>query len=296
MKIVRKLVKIFFVTLFKLGLVFRVIILPDHYYSPIANLRDLRKNKIWQKKSKLIGMKINLNKQIKNLKKIAIYKSDYETSDLHRQAIKNNAGLGFGEIEAQALEGFIKYYRPDKIIEIGSGVSTYIMINSGAKNITCIEPHPSKFILQNKKIKLIKEKLQNCNFKVFNQLKKGDLIFIDSSHALKLGGELTEIYLEIIPRLKPGVFIHIHDIAFPYQYLPNADRAMFQWLETQFLQALLVNNSKIEILFCLSHLHYEKSIELKKIFPKYRPLEHKNGLSTFNNVSHFPSSIYLITK
>ena len=296
-KKIKKLAKIIFLGLFKFGLKFKVIILPDYYYIPVSNILDLNKDKSWQKKSDLNGIKIDLENQIKNIKKIVLpFRDEYKNGEIYNEALKLNSGPGYGVIEAQALHGVIRYYSPKKIVEIGSGVSTHCMLSAGAKNITCIEPYPSNFIKKNTKIKLIKKKLQHCDIKIFEDLSAGDFLFVDSTHTLKIGSDVSKIYLEIIPKLKPGVIIHIHDVYFPYNYTRNINNTMFQWLETQMLQALLIDNSKIEILFCMSHLHYEFSNVLKEIFPMYEPQSDTDGIATNSDKGFFPSSIYLITK
>ena len=296
-KKIKNLGKIILLKLFKFGLKFKLIILPDHYFIPVSNILDLNKDKSWQKKSNLDGIKIDLKNQLENIKKIILpFQEEYKNGKIYNEAIKLNAGPGYGVIEAQALHGVIRYYSPKKIIEIGSGVSTYCMLSAGAKNITCIEPYPSNFLKTNTKIKLIKKRLQDTDIKIFEDLSAGDFLFIDSTHTLKIGSDVSKIYLEIIPKLKPGVIIHIHDIFFPYNYSRDINNTMFQWLETQMLQALLINNSKIEILFCMSHLHYEFSNVLKEIFPMYEPQSDTDGIVTNSDKGFFPSSIYLIIK
>ena len=296
-KKIKKLSKIILLGLFKFGLKFKVIILPDYYYTPVSNILDLNKDKSWQKKSDLNGIKIDLENQIKNIKKIVLpFRDEYKNGEIYNEALKLNSGPGYGLIEAQALHGVIKYYSPKKIVEIGSGVSTHCMLSAGAKNITCIEPYPSNFIKKNTKIKLIKKKLQHCDIKIFEDLSAGDFLFVDSTHTLKIGSDVSKIYLEIIPILKPGVIIHIHDIFFPYNYSRDINNTMFQWLETQMLQALLIDNSKIEILFCMSHLHYKFSNVLKEIFPMYKPQSDVDGIAINSDKDFFPSSIYLIIK
>jgi len=297
MKKIKQLVKIAFLMLFKLGLRFRLIILPDYYYVPISNILDLNKDKSWRKKSNLDGIKIDLKNQLDNIKKIVLpFQEEYKNGKIYNEAVKLNAGPGYGVIEAQALHGVIRHYSPKKIIEIGSGVSTHCMLEAGAKNITCIEPYTSNFLKTNTNIKLIKKKVQDAGIKIFEDLSVGDFLFIDSTHTLKIGSDVSQIYLEIIPKLKPGVIIHIHDIYFPYNYSREANNTMYQWLETQMLQALLIKNQKIEILFCMSHLHYEFSNDLKEIFPMYEPQKDIDGISKIRDKGFFPSSIYLITK
>ena len=296
-RFLKNIIKRLLLKIFKLGLKFKVVILPDHYYIPISNIRNLKKNKNWQKKSTLNGIDINLNDQLENIRKIVLpFKEEYKNGKCYFDAVKQNTGPGFGVIEAQALYGTIRHFSPRKIIEIGSGTSTFIMLNAGAKNITCIEPYPSDFLFKNKSVNLLKTKLENCDPKLFLDLKEGDFLFIDSSHTLKIGSDVSQIYLEILPILNPGVIIHIHDIFFPYNYQRDADNTMFQWMETQLLQALMTNNSKFEILFCMSHLHYEFQKELNSIFPMYSPQEDINGIAKNIYKGHFPSSIYLVTK
>ena len=159
---IKNLSKIILFRIFKFGLRFKVIILPDHYYIPVSNILDLDKDKSWQKKSNLDGIKIDLKNQLENIKKIILpFQEEYKNGKIYNEAIKLNAGPGYGVIEAQALHGIIRYYSPKKIIEIGSGVSTYCMLSAGANNITCIEPYPSNFLKTNTSIKLIKKRLQN---------------------------------------------------------------------------------------------------------------------------------------
>jgi len=306
MKFLRSLIKSFNISVlsvFRLGLKYNIIILPVSYYIPIANILDLRKDKLWRKKTPLSGIIFNTKEQIRNLKKIMLpFINEYKDGKFYENALKEKKGLGYGAIEAQALYGVIRAFKPKKIIEIGSGVSTHCMIVAGAKDITCIEPFPSNFITNlnnaNKKIKLIKKKVQKINTAFFKTLSKNDMLFIDSSHTLKIDSDITKIYLEILPVLKKGVIIQIHDIFFPYNFQRDADNSPLQWMETQLLQAFLINNKNIEIIFSMSYLHYEASSELKKVFPIYNPQKDINGIaSSMLNVpkkdGYFPSSIYL---
>ena len=116
-KKIKKLSKIILLGLFKFGLKFKVIILPDYYYIPVSNILDLNKDKSWQKKSDLNGIKIDLENQIKNIKKIILpFQEEYKNGKIYNEAIKLNAGPGYGVIEAQALHGVIRYYLPKKIV------------------------------------------------------------------------------------------------------------------------------------------------------------------------------------
>ena len=107
------------------------------------------------------------------------------------------------------------------------------------------------------------------------------------------------LILEVLPRLKKGVFIHVHDIYFPYDYQRDVMTNFLQWQETSLLRAFLTHNARVRILFSLSMLHYGKTEHLKLLFSEYNPQTNDFGFNAdkqkaFENLEkHFPSSIYL---
>jgi hypothetical protein len=100
----------------------------------------------------------------------------------------------------------------------------------------------------------------------------------------------------VLPRLKPGVHVHIHDIYFPYLYQRDLLHSLFQWEETLLLAALLTNNERLALTTCLSQLHYDDPEGLKAIFPEYRRAPDTDGLADGSPDFHFPASIYLQTR
>ncbi len=143
----------------------------------------------------------------------------------------------------------------------------------------------------------MKDRVQSIPVSKFEELTSGDLLFIDSSHTVRPGGDVNYLILEVLPRLSKGVFVHFHDIFLPYDYPRNVLNSYFQWMETSLLRAFLINNHKVRILFCLSHLHYDRQDSLKDVFPDYNPAPDENGLEiddkTDPDKQHFPASIYL---
>ena len=129
---------------------------------------------------------------------------------------------------------------------------------------------------------------------LFEQLESGDLLFIDSSHAVKTGSELPFLYLEVIPQLKPGVIVQIHDVFLPYLYQRNVLTHYLSSQETTLLLALLKGNARLSVLCCLSALHYDFASELAGTLTDYRPqAQVGEGLSEYEPRGHFPSSIWL---
>lgn len=111
--------------------------------------------------------------------------------------------------------------RPKRIIEIGAGYSTFIAIHSTSATVTCIEPYPSTFLnklLQSQpRATLIQKPVQEVSLSAFAGLEPNDILFIDSTHVLFPGSDLVQIFLHILPQIKPGVLIHFHDVSFPYE-------------------------------------------------------------------------------
>ena len=299
--------------LYKLGNRFGVHIMPAHYYVAAADITELERTRdLWQRKSDLPGLTIDLDDQLSALRTVCLaFRDEYAGNTAYHEAVAASYGPGYGYVEAQALHGVIRHYRPSQIIEVGSGVSTHCMHaalelnrrDGGAETtLTCVEPYPSKRLLQTPGIVLLRKPVQAVAVDVFRELDAGDFLFIDSSHTVKPGSDVNFLLLEVLPVLKPGVIIHIHDINFPYDYQRNVLKTFMQWSETSLLRAYLAHNDRMAILFCLSHLHYERRQQLQEVFPDYDPAPDDNGLNIetvrpFEQPrSHFPSSIYLETR
>jgi hypothetical protein len=120
-------------------------------------------------------------------------------------------------------------------------------------------------------------------------------LFVDSTHTVKPGSEVNKIILEILPRLQKNVWVHFHDIYFPYDYKRNIlSGDLFFWLESTMLHAFLINNPGYKIMASLSMLHYSLPGGLKKLIPKYDPEINDNGLKKQpGEGTHFPSALYL---
>lgn len=295
--------------IYRIACRFGLIVMPSHYYCPAPNVVELENTSSWLERSSMSGVDINMDEQCSLLEKLCLpFQGEYKGNSNYHYGVKNHFGPGFGYIEAQALHSVVRYYKPKRIIEVGSGVSTYCSYRAMEMNksengrecsLTCIEPYPSESLLGFHGIRLIDSKVQDVDLDVFKELEENDMLFIDSSHTVKAGSDVNTIVLEILPVLKPGVIVHFHDIFFPYTYNRNALKTFFHWNESSLLQAYLVNNKSMSILFCMSLLHYDKQEEMKRVFPEYMPQSDYHGLcpderKPFQPIAgHFPSSLYL---
>ena len=164
-------------------------------------------------------------------------------------------------------------------------------------HVTCIEPYPKTAFRNIEGITHIEQMCQAVPESVFAQLGPGDLLFIDSSHAVKIGSDVISICLDILPKLRSGIYIHIHDIYLPYLYAPDALDDYFGWQETALVLALLTNNERMSALACLAALCHDHPSELAGILTDFRPRPLIDGI--FANTDpdgHYPSSLWLKTR
>lgn len=177
----------------------------------------------------------------------------------------------------------IRHFKPRRIIEIGSGTSTGVSAMTIQKNhqetgieasLIAIEQHPEQQLIDGFPglSELRQIPVQDVPLAEFERLGENDILFIDSSHMLKTGSDVQYEFLEIIPRLRKGVVVHVHDIFFPYDY-PRffpMEWSMF-WNEAYLLQAFLAFNPAFEVLWSSSYLHHYHPSALQQAFSRHDP-------------------------
>lgn len=248
----------------------------DHYYEPQFNLsqlkRDLYKNRSFP------GFDFNMKKQLKNISNL-IYKNELLELNLEKKSpnynfnIKNNF---FENGDAEIYYQLIRHLKPKNILEIGSGHSTLIALEAIKKNksvakietkITCVEPYENKW-LDHLNIKILRKKIENLDESYYLALEKNDILFIDSSHVIRPQGDVLKIFFEIVPKLKKGTIVHVHDIFTPKDYPKKwlIEQNKF-WNEQYLVEALMMNKDKYEIYLMLNYLKNNAYEQLRKICP-----------------------------
>lgn len=250
---------------------------PVHFYQPIPDTRSLPQ-KLWDRPGELVGIEMNDSVQLDLLRnRFPKFRSEYEhfsissTGESGRFHLNNGLFDGTDALVAYCM---IRYFQPRLIIEVGSGFSSLISGEAAAKNnssaLVCIEPFPQEFLRQGFPglHSLIEKKVEDIDLEFFSQLDSGDVLFIDSSHTVKIGGDVNYLFLEVLPRLKPGVIVHVHDIFFPFEYPRDwvMDELRF-WNEQYLLQAFLSFNSEFEVLMGNSYLAHYHMEDFKATFP-----------------------------
>lgn len=255
-------------------------IIPNHFYYPVPDTRTL-KDELWQKNTELVGININEKFQIDLLSQFSIrFKKEYDEFPVERTPIPYQYYLknpSFNPVDGKIYYSMIRNFKPKKIVEVGAGFSTFLAAQAILKNkeengteckLYAIEPFPNDTLKAGFPglTKLISKKVQDVPLSFFLNLDADDILFIDSSHVITIGSDVTYEFLEIIPRLNKGVIIHFHDIFLPAEFLKEEVlKEHHFWNEQYLLQTFLTFNDCFEILWAGYYMYLNYPDEIKNI-------------------------------
>ena len=203
-----------------------------------------------------------------------------EKASMNEYYINNTS---FGSVDGEILYCMVRNFKPSRIIEIGSGFSTILSAQAIMRNkledptydciFVTIDPYPSKLLDNLSGLSKIKRmRVQEVPINEFEKLEENDILFIDSSHVLKIGSDVYFEYLDIIPRLNKGVIIHSHDIFLPAEYHKKwVLKDHIFWNEQYLLQSFLAFNDSYNILWASSYMHLKHSDKISSAFRSYNP-------------------------
>jgi hypothetical protein len=178
------------------------------------------------------------------------------------------------------LYAMVRRFRPKRLIEIGTGYSTLISTEAAARNhldgfpceLTSIDPFAPQDLLTNLPVPVavLQKPVQEVPIANFLELQSDDILFIDSTHVCRIGSDVQYEFLEVLPRLNPGVVVHIHDIFLPLDYPEDWLRSRQRfWNEQYLLQAFLCGNRDFEVLWAGAWMHHQHPDRLTDAFPSY---------------------------
>jgi len=248
---------------------------PGHYYSPIVTRQNLAEEEhqlsrdiprqlpeIVLDEKAMLDRLIRMNFPGKPL-------GLPEVKDSSWRYWSNNGS--YGANDAHCLAGIARLYQPRRIIEVGCGFSSALILDlndrewNGRVELSFVDPdleRMKRLLQENEKtrVKLTQSRLQDMDPGFFTSLEANDILFIDSTHVAKTGSDVLYLFFELLPRLASGVLIHIHDISWPFEYPKEWIAEGRSWNENYFLRAFLMHNRAYEIILCnswLSHFHPE---------------------------------------
>jgi hypothetical protein len=238
---------------------------PGHFYSPIPNLDELERSKSlrWPGDdllpTALAGIDLRDEEQLALFSQVAEFARGL---DIGQRANDNwryhpdNVAYAVGD--GLTLHGMLRTIRPQRLIEVGSGHSSAMMLDTvehfldGKTQLSFIEPYPQ--LLESmlrpgdeQRVQIVPKPVQDVPLELFETLESGDVLFIDSTHVVKTGNDVVWLYAEVLPRLKTGVHIHIHDMFYPFEYPKHWVMEGRAWGETYLVRAFLTDNPDFEI-------------------------------------------------
>jgi len=252
------------------------------YYSPIPDLSALP-GTVWQRQSDMAGVAIS------SLAGMTFIESELQEFIAEMRVPLRDPGEpgvfflnnhAFESVDAELLYGMIRALRPRRVVELGSGYSTLVIDMAAKRNAdegvptqhVSYDPYPRQHVLGSTASGPTLEQISATDLPLstFTDLDVGDVLFVDTTHTVKLASDVNFIVLDVLPRLRPGVVVHFHDIFLPWEY-PKvwfSDMGYF-WNEQYLLQAFLAFNAGFQIVIPAQAVAREHPKRLQHVIPSF---------------------------
>lgn len=242
-----------------------------HYYSQYPDMNDIEKRQdvLYQIDREVRDIDFNLEMQyglLEKMKKLLPSVPEWclASDNIGSKYRYRRDATAFTLPDAICLHLMLRILQPKKIIEVGSGWSSAVTLDTNefymdnALQISFIEPYPftlNHILKGDERYELKECGLQEIKFEYFEQLENGDILFIDSTHVSKIGSDVNYLLFEIMPRLKKGVYVHFHDIFYPFEYPYTwIKKEGYIWNELYMLRSFLINNEKYKMIFFFDYI------------------------------------------
>jgi predicted O-methyltransferase YrrM len=249
---------------------------PGHYYSPVPPFDELLARPL-PTDSDIAGVNLNERGQRELLRKLASLHTELPTDPTAGWRYYS-ANDFYAAADGIVLHTMLRHLRPRHVVEIGSGFSSALMLDTderyldGETRFTFIDPEPERLLgllrdADHERANVIADRLQNVSLDLFDQLDEGDVLFVDSSHCSKTGGDANVLVLDVLPRLAVGVYVHFHDAFWPFEYPRAYLEHHWAWNELYLLRAFLAFNHAFTIALFPSFLEARYRDELGAALP-----------------------------
>jgi len=253
---------------------------PGGFYSPIPSMDEIKGYNFSVPFPEILpGIELNSNEQLNLLDSFESFYNELPFTDKKTEGLRyyyqNDA---YGYSDAIFLYCMIRHLNPKKLIEVGSGFSSCVTLDTNEKfmenSIQCtfIEPYPKllqSLLKDNDKenITIHKKRLQEVPIQIFEELNENDILFIDSTHVAKFNSDVNYVFHEILPVLSSGVHIHFHDVFYPFEYPQKWLLKGWAWNEQYMLRAFLQYNKEFKIVMFNTYLERMYETKIKNRFP-----------------------------
>jgi predicted O-methyltransferase YrrM len=253
-----------------------------HYYSPVPSIKELRLDaqRVFDRSLRsLPGVELNVEEQLTLLTQFSAFYKEQPFSEKPREGIRYFFdNYWYGRADALFLYSVIRLFRPLRIIEIGSGFSSAVMLDTNERfmdrsiHFTFIEPDSTRLrkLLKEedyKSVAIVERPIQHVDPGMVDKLAANDVLFIDSSHVSKAGSDVNYILFELLPRLAPGVLVHFHDVLYPFEYPREWFELGISWNEPYILRAFLQYNARFPIRFWNDFMMKFHAGTIQKLMP-----------------------------
>lgn len=254
---------------------------PLHYYMPIANLNTIRARGLDKVRFADTSREIDMALVEATAEATAMTAGEQSALPSYFDPDVRNLGLGFGEVEGHFAYAMVRNFKPAVVLEVGAGVSTYYLKaaldRNGGGRLVAIEPYPLGPLVakcRRESIDLRKTSAADLTVSEVNALAaEGPLmVSIDSTHVLRLDGELPNLLLNILPALPSGTVVHLHDVTWPFGMIFTGHEmapSAAVWNESLAVALLLKGSTDFEILMPMYMLVHDRPELLEQACPLY---------------------------
>jgi predicted O-methyltransferase YrrM len=238
------------------------------FYSPVPAWEEFPDD-LFERRSPLRGINFDLDAHLAFLQALEPFLVEFEPPP----GFAWDNGM-YDSVEADVLYAVVRHHRPKRVIELGSGYSSLIIAAAARRNAaegnpvryTAHDPFAREFVRKGVSgLELRPESAVDVPLDEFGALVAGDVLFIDTTHTVKLGSEVNHLILDVLPTIGPGVLVHVHDIFLPYEYPRAFPERMYYWAEQYLLQAFLAQNPAWDVVLPLNALVRERPDELTQL-------------------------------
>lgn len=255
---------------------------PGHFYSTIPDLAYIREHRevIFDRRHREIpGIDLNEAEQGALIQQFAAFHTDLPFPRTKTPPVRYYyENSHFPYADAIALYCMIRQHRPRRIVEIGSGFSSAVMLDTNEQcfehsiSLTFVEPFPKRLYSllredDKERCTIIQKPVQDVPVPAITALEAGDILFVDSSHVVKIGSDVNFLLAEVLPKLPTGVLVHFHDIFWPFEYPEEWIMQGRAWNENYFVRAFLQFNPFFKIVLFNHYLGLLRQSELRRYLP-----------------------------
>ena len=257
---------------------------PGHFYSPFPEVEEVlrKEHEIWRKplpRREIPGVEMHEAEQLRLLDEFTGYYREQPFHAARQPGLRYHfENENYSYSDAIFHYCMLRHLRPRRFIEVGSGFSSAVTLDTDelflGNSLACtfIDPHPELLLSLIKeedkpRIEIVGRKVQDVDPRLFDGLGDGDVLFVDSTHVAKTLSDVNHLFFEVLPRLRAGVAVHLHDVFYPFVYPKDWELERRAWNEAYLLRAFLQYNDTFRVYFCNTFLEYFHDARFKRELP-----------------------------